>query len=250
MIGETTIYVVSAALLGVVAVAFGYRTRGLPESTRRYGFAAVVGTASMCVAYLLMAGDVLLVETTGREQSAARFFGYTVTWAAFVYILGAVASASRRNTALLLVFILWVQWSTLLSWVVAGTTELLVSVSSLVALAVVVGLLFGPFTRRARETTGDRYLLFSKVKFLTVLGWAGLVTTAIVSEQNLALVGMFVGQLLATYIDVVILLGLCGLVFGNVSALEETAAGTVEGDARSTVERATEVTAARTHSHE
>ncbi|WP_089788859.1 bacteriorhodopsin [Natronobacterium haloterrestre] len=226
MIPESTVYVLSGSALGALALLFAVWTARLPSAVRRYGLAVVVGTASMAVAYFLMSAGVLTVQTTGREQSAARFLGYTGTWTAFAYLLAAVAGAGRRTAAILLAAILWVQWATLVSWVVGGTAELLVSVSMLAALALVVYLLFVPFTRRAGETTGERFLLFSKLKYLTVLGWAGLVTVAIVSEQNLALVDMFVGQVAATYIDVVLLAGLGGIVLRHVGALEATAAGT------------------------
>ncbi|EMA41138.1 bacteriorhodopsin [Halobiforma nitratireducens] len=229
MIAESTVFLASSAVLGVLALSYAVWTSRLPASVRRYGGAVVVGTASMSVAYLLMAEGFITVQTTGREQSVARFLGYTVAWAMFAYLLGAVSNTGRRYTAALLVSILWMQWAALVSWIVAGTAETLVSVSMVAALAAIVSLLFGQFTRRARQTTGSRFLLFSKLKYLTVLGWTGLVTAAVVSEQNLALVDMFVGQAMVTYIDVVLLAGLGGIVLRHVDALEETAAGVVDG---------------------
>ncbi|SDQ63067.1 bacteriorhodopsin [Natronobacterium texcoconense] len=252
MISETVIYVVSSGLLGILAVVFGYHTTRLPASVRRYGGAVVVGTASMSVAYLLMAGGALTVETTGREQSIARFLGYSVTWMAFAYLLGSVADAGRRYTLVLLALILWVQWATLVSWIVAGTAELLVTGTLVVALLAVISLLFVPFTRNARKTTANRVLLFSKLKYLTVLGWAGLVTVGMISEQNLALVDMFVGQIAATYIDVVLLLGLGGIVLSHVEALGESTSTSPVGTTgvEATSDAMEGAAAKRPHSHE
>ena len=232
MFDVTTIYLSTAALLGVVTVVFAARSVRLPASVRRYGVATVVAAGSMTLAYLGMAGEVLMVETTGGDQSVARFLAYTASWAGICYVIGAVAGVTRRLTLGLFGALTVAVWSALGGWLLEGPGELAATVTTLFSLAVVIALLYGPFDESSTTVGGARYLLFGKLKHLLLLGWAALVVVSVVSEQNLALVDTFVGQLVASYVDALLFVGFGGFVLANRDALE-AAAGSYAGATRS-----------------
>ncbi|ARS89379.1 bacteriorhodopsin [Natrarchaeobaculum aegyptiacum] len=224
MIDVSTIYFVSSLALGVAAVAFAAMASRLPAVHRRYGLVTVVATGSMALAYLAMAGDVLAVETTGRDQSLARFLGYTVAFGGICYLIGVVSGCGRRRTLLLFGFTAVNLWVSLASWLLEGILETVATAVIFGGLLGVVYLLFGPIQRAAAARHGDRALLYGKLKYLLVLGWAILVTLSVASEQNLALLDTFAGQLVASYADVIIFLGFGGFVLRNATAFDAVTA--------------------------
>ncbi|WP_321169149.1 rhodopsin [Natrarchaeobaculum sulfurireducens] len=204
-----------------MALVFLLWTIRLPSQLRAYGAAVVVACGAMSGAYLFMAADVLTVATTGREESVARFLGYTVGWAAVCAVVGAVTDADRRYVVGLLAFILGCLWGTFVSWIVGGIAGTVVSVAIFASLIAMIYILIGPLTRSAQTVSGDRQLLYAKTRNLVILVFGGLILTGIVSEQNLGLTDAFVGQLVATYLDLIWLAGFGGLVFRYQDALED-----------------------------
>ncbi|ARS90836.1 bacteriorhodopsin [Natrarchaeobaculum aegyptiacum] len=225
MIEHTTLFGLSSGIIGLMAVVFFGWTVRRSSRFRVYGFAVVVACGAMSVAYLLMAAEVLTVTTTGREESVARFFGYTIAWAAVCGVVGAVTDADRRYVIGLLVFVLGCLWGTFASWVLGGLAGTVVSIGIFTSLIAMVYVLFGPLTNSARTVSADRLLLYEKTRNLVILVFAGLLLTGLVSEQNFGLTDAFVGQLAATYIDLVWLAGFGGLVFRYQDALEEAGNG-------------------------
>ncbi|AXR80943.1 bacteriorhodopsin [Natrarchaeobaculum sulfurireducens] len=235
MFDISTIYLVSGATLGVATLVFATLTRRIPDTTRRYGVVTVVAVASMALAYMAMAGDLLLVETTGQDQSVARFIGYTVAWGGIVLLTGVVSGCGRANTIALFVAICITLWGSFAGWLVSGILELALTAVTIGGLAAVTYLLLGPIQRAASNESGDRMLLYGKLKHLLLLAWLVLMILSVTSEQNLALLDTFVGQLVASYVDVILFLGFGGFVFNNIGAFEDAtddAPSTTTGNAR------------------
>lgn len=226
MIPHATIFLVSSALLGLGALGLLAATRRLDPAIRRYGYATVLACGAMSATYLLMWADVGTVVTNGTEESVVRFVGYTVAWLCISYVLGAVADAGPKRTAAVFACSMGTLWGTFASWILGGTAASIASLAILGSFAGVVYLLVGPVARAAVTVDERRTLLYRKLEYLILLSWAGLIVLGIVSEQNLALTDSFVGQLGATYVDLVLLFGFGGLVLRNPVALEETAAST------------------------
>ena len=224
MIEHATVLAASGAVLGIVTVVFALGTRRLKASSRRFGYAAMVAAGAMSVTYVLMSADVLTIRTSGGEESLVRFGGYTIVWAAISYVVGSIAGAGRRYTLAIFGCSLLSIWGTLLTWVLDGTVGTLASATILVGVIALAGLLYGPVSRIAATASGERSLLYSKLKHLILLAWIGLLVTGMLSEQNLGLTDSFIGQLIATYIDLILLVGFGGLVLRSTGALETTAA--------------------------
>ncbi|SDR03712.1 bacteriorhodopsin [Natronobacterium texcoconense] len=227
MIPNTTILAISSGVLGLLAVVFLAGSRLLSPEIRRYGYVAVLASGAMSVTYLLMSAEVLTVSTSGTDESVVRFIGYTVVWAGISYVLGAVADAGQRKTAAVFGCSLVTLWGTFASWLVSGLAGTVVSLGIVLGFVGLVYLLVGPVSRTAAATSEHRELLYSKLEYLILLSWAGLIMLGLLSEQNLGLTGSFVGQIAASYVDLVLLVGFGGLVLRNTTALEQTAATTV-----------------------
>ncbi|WP_323170939.1 bacteriorhodopsin [Natrialba sp. PRR66] len=223
MIEHTTTFTLTSAILAAMTVGFLVRTRRLAVNSRRYGYAVVGACAAMCVAYLLMAAELLTVTTTGREESIARFLGYSIAWGTVCYVLGAVSGADRRYTLAAFGAILTSLWATVASWILGGRAGTLVSLVIVAGVIALASVLYGPLAPGEKRTGSERTLLYTRLKKLTVLVFVGLLVTGMLSEQNLAFTDAFVGQTLATYLDIVWLAGFGSLVLESATTLGDTA---------------------------
>lgn len=233
VVPATTIYFGTAALLGIgglLVAVLGLRTRG---RSQRICLVAAVPALAMAVAYVFMGLELVTVTTAGREQSVMRFVGYTLAIGAFVYVVRALLDLSRRAALVLTVVLLLQPWFALGSWVTPEPLASLLSLGSLVGTLLGAYALFVPITRRAGAVTGESRLLYAKLRNLFVLCTGLLVVQALISEQSLGLTNLFVGQLAASYIDLVLELGIGLLVLSGHSAFES---GSAEqpGDGQST----------------
>lgn len=221
MIEHTTTFAVTSAILAAMAVAFLGWTRRLAVNSRPYGYAVVAACAAMSGAYLLMAAELLTVATTGRDESIARFVGYSIAWGAVCYLLEAISGGDRRYTLAVLGGILTSLWATVASWVLGGLAGVVVSLLIVAGVIVMAGVLYGPLARESKTVSSERTLLYGRLKSLTVLVFVGLLATGMLSAQNLEFTDAFVGQTLATYLDLVWLAGFGGIVLRSTAALSD-----------------------------
>ncbi|ELY87468.1 bacteriorhodopsin [Natrialba taiwanensis] len=221
MIGPLALLGVSSGVLVAAALVFYWRTRSLRPVSRPYGYAVVVATIAMGATYLCMA----VADMSGIGTDFIRFIGYTVMWAALLPVVCAVAGADRRLTLLLVTVVVGRLWVTLGSWFLEGALAMIATLGTFGALGGGLYLLFGPISRAARTLPAERALLFTKLKYLLVLGWCGLVVTGLLSG-SLTLADDFVGQLIVIYVEAILLLGFGGMVLRSSAALEQTASST------------------------
>ncbi|MXV61790.1 bacteriorhodopsin [Natronorubrum sp. JWXQ-INN-674] len=228
MIENTTVFAATGAILAAMAIGFLLWTRRLSDACRYYGYAVVVACGAMSGAYLLMAAELLTVTTSGRTESVARFIGYSIAWAAVCYVLEVTTDADRRYTLALLGTILTCLWATMASWVLSGIAGTVVSVAIFAALLGMIYVLVGPLAREATAVSGERTLLYGKLKNLSLLVFIGLIITGMLSEQNLNFTDAFVGQTIATYLDLVWLAGFGAILLRSEAALEDAAVSTID----------------------
>ncbi|ELY90434.1 rhodopsin [Natrialba hulunbeirensis JCM 10989] len=221
MIDHTTTFVLTSTILAAMTALFLLWTRRLEAGSRRLGYAAVAACGVMSLTYLLMAAGVLTVSTTGRDESVARFLGYSVAWGAVVSVIGLISGAERRYTLTLLGGILLSLWATVGSWILGGTAGTVVSLAIVAGVGVMGVTLYGPLARQAQTVSSERTLLYGRLRNLTVLVFVGLLATGMLSAQNLAFTDAFVGQTLATYLDIVWLAGFGMLVLRSTDALAD-----------------------------
>jgi len=222
--GPSEIYFATAAILIVgtmVLLGFSVRESG---HTRKMLLVATVPAASMTIAYVLMGLELFTVEVTavGRQQSMARFFGYTFVLGAFVYLEKELIDISWRQFGIVYGLLLLTPWASLVSWVTRGSLESGMSALAVVAYLIGAYVLFGPHTRHAQTSSGERRLLFAKMRNLFVLSLGALILQSAISEQSLGLTDFFVGQIGASYTDLIFLLGIGGLAVSGRAVFEDT----------------------------
>ena len=234
LIAEAMLYRATAVLLGVAAVGFLVWTLRAPASRRRFGFVAVALSAVVAVSYLGMSLGVLRFESlAGEAVPVTRFVGYLASVTGLLWVLTQISGGGRTLFALLEITFLGFIAGTLGSWFLAEPFSIVASVSTLLTFGIVAYLLLVPGTRAVVETTGDRILLYGKLRNLLLLAWAGYLVVAIISRQNLGLLDGFVGVFIGTYIDVLLYIGFGVILLRHGTAIDQVVDGgtTVADDA-------------------
>ncbi|WP_238593374.1 bacteriorhodopsin [Natronobacterium lacisalsi] len=213
--------VVGTSVLALAAVAFLFAARRLPAAGRSYGYAAAVAAGAMAATYVAMTATESMAAGAGTDF--ARFVGYTVIWSVICTVVAGVAGVGRRLAAALLAVVVVRLWITYGSWQVEGTVGSALAIVPFALLLVAIYLLFGPFMRAVSSTSGERQLLYAKLRNLVVLGWLALVVTGLLGEA-FGLTTDFVAIVASTYIEAVLLVGFGGIVVRSGRALAATAA--------------------------
>ena len=244
MIDGLTLYAGFAGLFGLATVAFLIWTVQHPPGRRRYGLAVVAACLTMAVANALMANEILTTYTDGAAYPHARFLGYYIAFGAICWLLGTVAGAGRKLTAVLTLAIYAQLTSVLASWNLADPAASVASVLVLVSVVAAVAVLLGPINRATAAVSGERRLLYGKLRNLAITVWTILPIVGVMSEQNLAILTSFAGIFLGTYLDLLLLVGVGTLLLRSPAALDQLAgreggtvtAGSNAGETGSSVE--------------
>lgn len=218
----STVYYVYAGILaagGVLIAAYALLHSGYD---RRTILVASVPAIAMGIGYAMMGMELLVVTTEeGTQQSLARFLSYTVILLAIGQLIREIIGLTRRQFVKLLAVLVALPWTSLVSWIVPGIWNTLLTLGTIIAYLVVTYVLFKPVNRLALGTGGERWLLYAKLRNLLVLTYGVLVITSAASEQALGLTDKFVAQVGAGYTDLVLMYGIAFLVISSLGVFRQ-----------------------------
>lgn len=127
------------------------------------------------------------MTTGGREQSVARFVGYSVVLLAASTIVRETLALSRRRCLVMTGILLLTLWFALASWLPdGGSVESMLTLATVGAYLGGAYFLVGPITRAAKAVGGKRRLLYVKLRNLLVLCWGALILQSAISGHHLA----------------------------------------------------------------
>lgn len=240
MIPELQIYLLTSTVFVVATVGFLWWTYRQQSHLRRWSYLMVVGALAMQFAYVLMWLEVLTVESAaGEPVPQARFVGYAVWWGITIHIISEASGASWRLRIVTVVFSYGTFLSVLAGWHLTEPASYVTSVLVLVCLGTVIGLLYVYHAHAARSVTGERRLLFGKVRNLTVLVWLIFTTLGLLSRQNPGLIDVFTGPMIGSYLDVIHVVGVGIILLRSTDALDDMAAVRSEASEETSSEEAT-----------
>ncbi len=218
LFSPTALYFGTALLLALGALVFFSRAALASGDRRSILILGTLPAMFMALTYVMMGLELLTVTVTGtggREQSVVRFVAYTGVLAIVVYVLRELVYLSQKQFVLLLIPFVALPWFALASWVTTGAVESLMSGGAFLSYLAGAYLLYGPLSKVASRAGGERRLLYVKVTHLAVLCWGALILTSALSEQAAGMLDFFVGQLVASYIDLLFMLVFAALVYNN-----------------------------------
>lgn len=224
VVAEQTLYVGTAILALVGAVGIAVFAQRFDGAGRRHVLILPVLLGVLALGYLGMALD-LFVETSAEGEPVyfTRFGVYLVTYTLLMGYIGLVAGAEQRHRLILPVVVAGFTIGATLGQLTAPPVETLGTLLVLVSLGVAVWALFGPLDRATESVSGDRQLLFAKLRNLALLVLIMYLLIAITNRAALGLLDAFIGIFTVTYVDFVGHFGLVALIVYSRTAVEDVA---------------------------
>ncbi|RXK47351.1 bacteriorhodopsin [Halorientalis pallida] len=217
---EQTLYAAVAivALLLTVGLIAGIRRFG--GATRRHMLLAPAAMASLTVSYAGMAAGILLFHgPEGAPVYVTRFLDYGIVYAFAAAYTGQVANVDRR-VIFSGVLGLWAfSFGAMIRHLAPPPFDSLASLLVLGGFAYTLWLLLRPYTRAAASVSGDRRLLFGKLRNVQLIMLITYLLVALTTRQALGLLGAFTGIYVSAYLDLFSHVALVGLVLRSEPAI-------------------------------
>lgn len=221
MIPDRQMYGIAAVVMAIVALTFALLVVRTATGRRRYSVATVVLPAVMLVAYFMAFQGVLELQgPDGDPVVIPRVLGYAVVFPTVMVYIGMAGGLSRRQVATLVGLILAVCAGVSVNWLAPAPLGAVGAVLMLVSLTATAYVLLVPYARIASERHGELNLLYGKLRNLVLLVWGMLVVGGLLSTQSLGVLDRFTGIFVATYLDLLTVLGFGLIVLRSGDAID------------------------------
>jgi bacteriorhodopsin len=224
VVQEQTLYAIVTGVGLVTSILAGVSWRNYRGDARKHGVVAVAALVALTLGYAVMALDALVIETADGPVYLSRFAVYTLTYTVLMSYVGLVAGADLRTRVIPGIATLGFTYVTLVGQLAPEPIDSLGSLVVLASLTLVLWAFYRPLTRAARSVSGNRRLLFAKLRNLGTLVFISYLLLALMTRQALGLFDAFVGVFVAAYVDLLAHLGLAGLILYSRETIEELAA--------------------------
>lgn len=208
MIPELEMYRLGFYVTAVATLVFLGWVAKKPAETRRYYLPAPIVCGTLSLAYFGMSVELLRVTTPGGQPlPMTRYIDYFVATVIMIAVAGKVAGASRRQLAALVALTVgWIGLS-LGRYFLTGTAALAVNLGTVVVLGALLYVMIWPVTKQSGRTSGERVLLYGKVRNLMILLWVAYLLIGIISRQGIGLLDAFGGIFVGAYLDIATRIG-------------------------------------------
>lgn len=224
VVQEQTLYAITAVVALGAAVVTAILLRNYRGDARRHAAVAVLSLVALSAGYVVMALDLLVLTTPdGEPVYISRFAVYTLTYTVLLSYIGLIAGASRRTRLVPGIATLGFTYGTLVVQLAPAPIDSLGSLVVLASLALVLWAFYRPLTQAAQSVSGNRRLLFAKLRNIGTLVFISYLLLALMTRQALGLFDAFVGVFVAAYVDLLAHLGLAGLIVYSRETIEEVA---------------------------
>ncbi len=222
MIPEHQLYRFGFYAMVVATVGFLAWIATLPAGKRRYYLPVPIICGTLGLSNFGMSIELFRITTAGGAPiPMTRYVDYVIVTPIMVGIAGLVAGATRRQLAALVVLSLtWVGTSAV-RYLVDPTLAAVMSGVTVVCLIGIVALMLWPITKRSGEQSGERVLLYGKLRNLLLLLWVFYLVIGFVSRQGAGLLDAFSGVFIGTYLDVLTRVGFGVLLLRSTDAMDQ-----------------------------
>lgn len=208
MIPELTMYRIGFYVMAITTVAFLAWISRKPAGTRRYYLPIPIICGTLSLAYFGMSIELLRLTTPdGQPVPLSRYADYFVTAPLMILVAGLVAGATRRQLAALVLLVVgWIS-ATLAGFFLTEPASLAANVLTFGLLGLIVYALLWPITKRSGTTSGERVLLYGKLRNLLLLLWVSYLVLGLITRQGLGLLDAFGGIFVGAYLDIATRIG-------------------------------------------
>jgi bacteriorhodopsin len=224
MIAGPTLYRIFAGVFALMALGFLVLAARQPARRRRFCLAVAGAALGLVIANALVSVEILTTYAPdGSPQPNARYIGYFISFPTYGIILGTLAGARTRLTAAFVLAIDAAAAAALLTMHVPERFSQFLFGFVLVCLLASAVLLFGPMTRAANGVSGERRLVFKKLRNLGMLVWFVVPVLGVLSAGRLGVLDGFSWLLLVSYMDLMLNASFGLLLYRSPNALDQVA---------------------------
>lgn len=225
VVSEHTQYAVGAGIALLSALVVAWQVRNTSGDARRHLVYMPVPLVLLAVAYLSMSLDLLVViSPDGQPVYFTRYGAYILSYTFLMSYLGLVAGASRRYRLVPGLSVIGFSMATPIIQLAPSPFSAIGGLMVLGSLTAVFWAFFRPLEAAAQTVPDERRLLFSKLRYLASMAFVMYMIVAATNRAALGLLDAFVGVFTITYIDLVVNIGLVGLVVSSTTAVQMVAA--------------------------
>jgi bacteriorhodopsin len=220
---EQTLYSAVAVVALLLTIVLGARVRQFEGATRRHMLVVPAVTASLTVSYVGMATGTLLFHGPGGEPVyVTRFLDYAVAYGLVSAYTGQLADADRRLLFSGILGLWAFSFGAMARHLASPPFDSLGSLLVLGGFVYSLWLMLRPYTRSAASVTGDRRLLFGKLRNVQVIMLLTYLLVALTTRQALGLLDAFTGIYVSAYLDLFSHVALAGLILRSEPAIRST----------------------------
>ncbi|PGF16134.1 rhodopsin [Natrinema sp. CBA1119] len=222
MIPELQLYRIAFYAMVAATVGFLVWIARMPAGKRRYYLPVPIICGTLALANFGMSAELFRITTAGGDPiPMSRYVDYTIATPIMVIVAGLIAGATRRQLAALVVLsFVWVGTSAA-RYLVDPTLAAVMNGVTIVSLIGIVSLMLWPITKRSGEQSGERVLLYGKLRNLLLLLWVFYLVMGFVSRQGLGLLDAFGGIFVVSYLDILTRIGFGVLVLRATDATDQ-----------------------------
>lgn len=222
MIPELTLYRIGAVAMAATTVAFLLWLVRKRPAHRRVLLAIPFVCATLALAYVGMSLELLrMTSEDGVAMPMSRFVDYLIAWPIMVVVAGMVAGAKKRQTFAVALAIAATIASVILAWYVPDPLTYVAFASAVVGYLLSAYGLLRPMAARARQQSGERAVLFAKLRNLLLLLWGCYLLLGVITRQGLGILDAFTGVFIAVYLDAIIRIGFGVILFRATTATSQ-----------------------------
>lgn len=208
MIPELQLYRIAFYVMAAATVFFLGWIALLPAGKRRYYLPVPIFCGTLALANFGMSIELFRITTAGGQPiPMSRYADYLISGPMMVLIAGLIAGATKRQLAALAVTSLGWIGATAAGYLLEPPLNAAANVVTIVSLVAVIYLMVWPITKRSGQQSGERVLLYGKLRNLLLLLWVLYLILGFASRQGLGLLDAFSGVFFAAYLDVLTRIG-------------------------------------------
>lgn len=224
MMTDHEFYAVISIVMAIITLPIAAIVASMSGDERRYYVPVVVVPAIPAIAFGLMSQGILLYETDGESSIAlARMLGYTIIFPTMAGYIGVVGGLDRRKIWTLAGCMFLVVVGITLRWVPNEAVAAGAPLLTIVALIAAAYLLLGPYNRETADQTGERRLLFGKLRNLLLIMWLFYVLGSLFIDSGMGFMDRFTSVFFANYLDVVAVTMFSAIILRSRDAVRQVA---------------------------
>lgn len=221
VVQEQTLYAGGAAIIFAATVVSSLLVTKFEGDVRKHMLAMPVVLGVLTLGYVGMALDVFVATSPeGEPVYFTRYASYIITYTYLMTYIGLLAGAQRRYRLVPAVSVLGFTFGTIITQLSSPPLDSVGSLVVILSLVVVFWAFFRPLTRAARAESGDRRLLFIKIRNLSALVFIMYLLVALTNRAALGLLDAFTGVFTIAYVDLIGHIVFAGLIIFSGSAIE------------------------------